>query len=371
MTDVRFVVVGGGVMGLATAWTLKREGHDVLLLEQFEAGHALGSSHGASRVYRTFYDRVEYARMALDALPMWRELEQESGTQLLEIVGSIETLEGSEGDRRTLDALGISYEIVSEADAAVRFPDVHLPGDVLYQADTGVLAADATTAAYRELLGDTARCGARALAVREDGDGVVVETEGGSVTASVAILCCGAYAPELLAVLGITVPMIPTQEQIGYFRHRTGELPPAPVINDLSESNHYGLPTSLLGLYKFAEHGTGPRVDMRDRDPSPDHATTERLARAAKTFLPGFDPEPVGVETCVYENTPDRDFVIDRRGQVVVGTGFSGHGFKFAPLVGRVLADLALDREPKIARDLFSLDRPALRADASELARPR
>jgi sarcosine oxidase len=95
----------------------------------------------------------------------------------------------------------------------------------------------------------------------------------------------------------------------------------------------------------------------------------QRLADAAVSYLPGFDPEPVSVETCVYENTPDRDFVIDRRRRIVVGTGFSGHGFKFAPLIGRVLAGLATGSQPDVDLTPFSLDRAALRS--SELARPR
>jgi sarcosine oxidase len=366
----RVAVIGGGVMGLSTAWALVSDDHDVVVLEQHEVGNVLGSSHGASRVYRTFYDRVEYARMAIDALQLWRELERASGASLLETVGSIETLEGAEQDRATLDALAIPYEILSADEAAARFPDVHLSGAVLYQADSAVVSADATLLALKRLLGPHVRENVRVYALREHADGIWIETDGDDVTADVAVACCGSYAPELLAPHGIDVPLIPTQEVIAYFAHRSGELPRAlPVINDLGAEQHYGLPTRSLGLYKFAEHGTGPRIDPRDRDVTPDPANVERLSTAAQMYLPGFDPEPAAVETCVYENTPDRGFVMDRRGRIVVGTGFSGHGFKFAPLVGRLLADLALGREPSHALSLFSLDRPALRS--TELAKPR
>jgi sarcosine oxidase len=367
---VEFVVVGGGVMGLSAAWALARDGHEVLVFEQLVVGNGLGSSHGASRVYRTFYDRPSYARMAQMTLPLWRELEAVSGAHLLEVVGSIETLAGAERDRATLDELGIPYEILSEQEAAARFPDVRLPGDVLYQADSAVLSAGATLEAFKGLLGNRVREDVRVRALREDAEDIVVLMDGDEIRTSVVIACCGAYAPELLGPLGIELPMIPTQELIAYFAHRSGSLPDAlPVINDLGAEQRYGLPTRSLGCYKFAEHGTGPRVDPRDRDASPDPDAVARLADAAATYLPGFDPQPMGVETCVYENTPDRDFVIDRRGRVVIGTGFSGHGFKFAPLVGRILAGLAMETDPGVPLDLFSLDRDALRSD--DLARPR
>lgn len=363
------VVVGGGVMGLSAGWALASRGHDVVVLEQYEVGSINGSSHGASRVYRTHYDRPEYAQMAQQAQPLWRRLEAECGEGLLRVTGGIISIEGAEEDIRTLDALGIPYEILDESNAAARFPDVRLHGAVLYQPDSAVISADATLRGLRSLLGSRLREGVRVRALEDGTSELVVRTDDDEIRAAVAVSCCGAYALELLGPLGIDVRMIPTQEHVAYFRHRSGALPQVPVIDHLGSPQRYGLPTRALGLYKFAEHGTGPRVEPRDRDPAPDPGATERLRTAAQRYLPGFDPEPVAVETCMYENTPDRHFAIGRIGRTVVGTGFSGHGFKFAPLIGRILADLATDHDPGLDLELFSLDRDALRS--GELARPR
>lgn len=370
MTEhVGFVVVGAGVMGLSAAHALASDGSDVVVLDQYEVGNTSGSSHGASRVFRMFYDRTIYARMAQLAVPLWRELERLTGVELLTVVGSIQTTAGADHDRATLDELAIPYEVISEDEAERRFPDVRLPGPVLYQADSAVVAADRTLTALKRLLGPRVRERAHVRALRDTSDGVLVETADGTLRADVVIACCGSYAPELLSPLDIDVPMMPTLELVAYFRHRSGEMPrDVPVILDIP-GWHYGLPTTQLGLYKFAEHGAGARIDPRRDTRDADADALERLLRVVPSMLPGFDAEPARVETCVYENTPDRDFVIDRRGRVVVGTGFSGHGFKFAPLVGRLLAELALGRPPSVDLSAFSLDRPTLRSN--ELAKPR
>jgi sarcosine oxidase len=363
VTDrVDVAIVGGGVMGLSTAWVLAKRGRTVVVLEQFDVGSPRCSSHGASRVYRTFYDKQHYASMALEALPLWRDLEQDVGAELLRIVGSISTLERIDSDRANLDALGVPYEILTADEAGARFPDVHLPGDVLHQPDTAVLAADATLAGLKRRLGGAVREGARVTAIDEVGSHIAVTGDGFTIEAETVVASCGAYAPALLSACGIDLAMEPTQETIAYFRHRSGTLPDGlPVINDLGRLQRYGLPTPSLRAYKLAEHGTGPLVDPRTVDIGTTAERVERLAYAASEYLPGFDPEPVGAETCVYENTPDRDFVIDRRGRIVVGAGFSGHGFKFAPLIGQVLADLADQHTPTIDLTPFSLERPSLK----------
>jgi sarcosine oxidase len=242
-----------------------------------------------------------------------------------------------------------------------------------------VLAADRCLAALARALttaGGELREKTRVLAVADDDRGVTLTTSGGSVRATVAVLCCGAWAPELLQPLGVTFGMVATREQIAYVTTAGREGPggpEVPVFIQWDEPSYYGLPTPTRGWYKLAEHGTGPAVDPTDerRSLAPDPVVADRLRAAAARFLPGFRSEPVAQETCLYDNTPDRDFIVDRHGRLVVGAGTSGHGFKFAPLLGEALACLALGRQPPLPRHRFSLTRPALARGGVALDRPR
>ena len=382
--EVELVVVGGGVVGLATGWQLARAGHEVSVLEQDAVGHARGSSHGASRVFRLGYDDPEYVAMAAASAPLWRELEQEGHDPgLLTLTGALVAGPGMRGVQRALTAAGVACDELDEREARRRHPELTLSGPLLWEPTAGVLAADRCLAALVRALtaaGGDLREGTRVLDVADGDRGVTLTTSAGSVRAAAAVLCCGAWAPELLRPLGIGVGMVATREQIAYVapagtggrdgRDGRGELP---VFIEWDEPSYYGLPTPALGWYKLAEHGTGPAVDPTDerRSLAPDPIVAGRLRAAAARILPGFRSEPVAQETCLYDNTPDRDFIVDRRGRLVVGAGTSGHGSKFAPLLGEALAHLALGREPPLPRDRFSLSRRALARGGAGLDRPR
>jgi sarcosine oxidase len=374
---VDVAVVGGGVIGLAAGWQLARRGRDVLVLEQFDVGHARGSSHGASRVFRLGYDDIDYVRMARASGPLWRELEDESGEHgLLTITGALAAGSGAASVHDALRAAAVECELLDEQEARRRHPDLVLAGPALWEPSAGVLAADRCLFAFQRALaaaGGRLREGAEVSGLKEDARGVTLVTAAGRVRASVVVLCCGAWAPELLSPAGVRFSFLPTREQIAYVAPAGGHLPDVPVFIEWGEPAHYGLPTPAFGWYKLAEHGTGAPVDPADpnRSLEADPAVGHRLAAVAARVLPGFGSEPVAQETCLYDNTPDRDFILDRRGRLVVGAGTSGHGFKFAPLLGAALASLALGSEPAVPRARFALGRAALlRADLL-LERPR
>jgi sarcosine oxidase len=145
------------------------------------------------------------------------------------------------------------------------------------------------------------------------------------------------------------VPTTPTLEQVGYLSPTAtgpGSGAATPIFICHDDQAPYGLPVPGSPLYKIGVHSSGRTVDPDAQDQSPDQELVGELARIAARLLPGYDPEPTATERCVYDNTPDEDFIVDRIGNVVIGCGTSGHGFKFGPLLGEWLAELATGATP-------------------------
>jgi sarcosine oxidase len=343
------LVVGGGAMGSATAWHLARRGADVVVLERFGPNHANGSSHGATRIFRFAYADPDYVAMAQDALPRWRELEDASGELLLETTGGLDI--GREGDvapiEAALETCGAVSERVRAADAADRWPGFALEDAaevVLHQPDAGRIWAERTVRALQEQVG---RLGGevrfdepvRALSPATGH----AQTDEDEYLAETVVVTAGAWTPSLL---GSTEDepwpdLSVTREQTFHF---------APLDDDLAWPSFihyrdgaaavYGLETPGEGI-KVAEHHTGAEADPDDRSFEIDEIGRQRVIRYVTERLPGLDPRPVSDLTCLYTSTPDSSFVVERRGRLVVGSACSGHGFKFTPLIGERLADLA------------------------------
>lgn len=349
------LVVGGGAIGSATAWHLARRGVDVVLLERWSANHGHGSSHGASRIFRFAYADPQYVAWAREALPLWRQLEDESGEVLLESTGGIDI--GDEATigpiERALHRAGATADRVPAAEAADLWPGLAVDGAedvILFSPDAGRLWAER---AVRALQAGTVAAGGE---VRTDEAVVELSPSTGHAAtaqdeylADTIVLTAGAWTPGLLAGLpegeglpGFTV----TREQTFHF---------PPLDDDLSWPSFihhrgagvpivYGLETPGEGV-KVAEDHAGPVTDPDDRSFEIDAIGRQRLIRYVTERLPGLDPKPVTELTCLYTSTPDGHFVVERRGRLVIGSACSGHGFKFTPQTGRRLADLA---DPKV-----------------------
>lgn len=344
--DVDVVVVGSGVIGAATAWRLSRSGRSVVLLEQFEVGHARGSSHGASRIFRFSYDDPVYVRMAMDALPLWRELEAESGRSILTTLGGLDWGRDLDAHTSALADCGAAFDLIDGAEASRRFPTFAPPNSepVLYQPDAGIVAADLAVRAMVQLAVDAGvelREQTPVIELGTDRNRAEARTDGESVRARTIVVTAGAWATRLLRGVEIELPVQVSRQTVAYFRADTEV--PHPIAVDWSDSTvFYTLPSPGTGI-KVGEHRIGPAAD-------PDElgmVDGQRVARAetwVASRVPGAQPEAVHAETCLYTSTSDERFILAQHGPVVVGSACSGHAFKFAPLIGERLAALATGR---------------------------
>ena len=346
------VVVGLGAMGSAAAWQLARRGRRVVGLEQHTADHALGSSHGRSRIFRVAYEQDDYVALAVEALGLWRQLEDDAQTTILEQTGAIDHGSPAVLDRITaaLRRHGLRHEMVDAAEARRRWAGIAFDGPAVYSPDGGRTDADAARSALQAAAtrhGADLRFRARAARLDLDGRGVRVTTDGAEVAADVAVVTVNAWAHPLLDGLVDLPPLRVTQEQPAFFAPRDPDHRWPSFVRYRGDGTTaadfacYGLASPVEGGVKVGEHATGIPVDPAGPRPPVDAERLERLSGYVAAHLPGLDPRPLQATPCLYATTPTEDFVLDRVGPLVVGVGFSGHGFKFTPAIGRVLADLA------------------------------
>jgi sarcosine oxidase len=361
------IVIGGGAMGTAAARELAGRGRDTLVLERFTFGHANGSSGGPTRIFRLAYHRADYVRLAMAARQAWQELEATAGERLLHVTGGIDVGPPALARANLLESVGASVERLRGDEVAERWPSLRLPhdADVVFQPDGGVVRAAPTVTAQAKLADDagaTMRTDTIVTGVAARNDGVEVTTsDGDAFRGSVAIVAAGAWAEPLLAGAGISVSLRPRLEQSTYFRLEPDVSLPT-MIDWLFDADHppYLVPDPWdPGVFKVGLHMAGPATDPGTRSFDPDPSRLRRVVDYVATHVP--EARPTGrTDTCLYTVTPDEDFVLDRIGPIVVASPCSGHGFKFVPLFGRALADLATGLEPPFDRSRFAVDRPGL-----------
>jgi sarcosine oxidase len=371
------IILGAGALGSAAAYHAARRGLRVLLLEQYEIDHQNGSSFGLSRIIRYSYDHPLYVRMAKAAFPMWAELEQEAGEQLLiPRTGGIDI--GRPGApemtlrAQALAAEGIPYEILDLHETNRRFPQFHLeaPQVALYQADTGVLRASRCVRAHVRLAqahGADVRDQTPVESLRVNGDAVEVRAGGAVFSGARAIVAAGGWANDLLAPLDLELPLTVLRCQENYFDGK-----PAPAFNpdrfpafiayvqDAWDFPAYGIPSVDGSGVKVAWHG-GQRVNHAgETKRAPDDDVANRARAFSKRYLPGANVPVKYARVCLYTMTPDEHFIVDQHPaypQVVIGAACSGHGFKFSALLGSIVVDLAQHGQTAHDIRMFSVRR--------------
>jgi sarcosine oxidase len=342
--SVDVVVIGAGVVGAAAALALARRRVRVALLERSALAAATGSSKGGARIYcPAAYPSEPYLEMGLRALERWRAIELQSGEQLLRPTGALTVGKFALHQLPSLRGSAVEAELLSPDQVADRF-DLQIRDDrpLLYQPDAGVIRADRALAALMRL---TREAGGElhteeVSAIVEEGEWLEVETNRGRWRCSAAIVAAGPWTGRLLARAGIERPLSVSCQPVGYFGLRDPSARPIAVM-EFDGDEPYALWDPEHGL-KAALHARGPLVDPEEPVPGIDRNAIERLAEWVRERLPAVATEMSGTETCLYTNTPDEQFILERRGRVVIASACNGQGFQFAPETGERAARLAL-----------------------------
>jgi sarcosine oxidase len=353
------IVVGVGAMGAATCFQLARRGVRVLGIEQFDIPHDLGSSGGDTRMIRlSYFEHPDYVPLLRRAYTLWDELGATIGERILERTGALyigrEDGELIGGSRRAAQQYAIPHQMLSREQRS-RYDVFEIPTDfaAMFEPDGGFVRSSLaiTTMAEQALLyGATLHTRAAVRGWHADAQGVEVETEGGSYRADQLVFTSGAWTTQLVGSLG--VPLHVTRQSLLWLwpqqaeKFRLGTFPCWAIEDDVPgfTGMYYGFPmmSGQLGL-KIALHAPGAAVspDRIDRNPSPDDAAS--IAPLLDKYLPSARGPIMRQKICMYTMSPDGHFIVDRlpgHTNVAIAAGFSGHGFKFAPVIGEALADL-------------------------------
>ena len=373
MSDRHFdvIVLGGGTMGSSAAWDLGKRGVRALLLEHFRHVHDLGAHGGKTRIIRHAYaEGPEYVPFVQHADELWLALEAEGGERVLIRTGGLEIAAPghthARDARRSAELHGLPYDWVSPAEANRRWPSVRVPEDwdVLFSPQAGLLL---TEPALRSLAAAARRLG---VEIREEepardwgasAAGIWVRTDRGTYHADRLIVTAGAWTGRILADLGLPLTVL---RKVLWWLAVDDPTPYTPdrfpvFITDSPLGSIYGFPLYEHPGLKIANHSGGEPTTPETVERRVREEEKADVVALARWLLPGVTDRVLDSAVCLYTMTPDTDFVVDRHptwSQVVIGAGFSGHGFKFAPAIGEQLVALALDA-PATPYPRFALSR--------------
>lgn len=360
--SAEYVVIGAGLAGSSAAWRLAQRGHEVALLERKVPASDDASSHGSARIFRYAYPNQLYTDLVVQARKAWDELEEASGSQLINPCGSADygPLRNPRQLAGILENAGVEHELLSAAEARSRFNGINFDTEVLWHPGAGVLDAERTVQA---MVAQAKAHGAQVetqwpvASVEKTATGYkVISTDGRTYLASKIIVAAGGWLPEILGNLPLPtgfVRSVPTmdvyQENAYHFPYRD-QNPEAiqawpTYIHKDPAFKSYGLPGGRDANFrgqKVAEYMAGRRMDTASQQNGQiDPANRERVIEYVKKYLPGLEPTPYAETTCIFSSTPTEDFIMDEADGITILSPCSGHGAKFGPLLGTLAADLA------------------------------
>lgn len=375
------IVIGLGSMGSTAAYQLAKRGQRVLGLERFGPAHDQGSHHGGSRIYRqSYFEDPAYVPLLLRSYELWKEIEKESHADILHVTGGLlmgksDSLTVS-GSLESAKRWNLPFEMLDAKEIRDRFPAFNPTGDTvaLYEKNAGFVRPEASV--YNHLLqaekyGAELRFFEQVLSweAHPSGEGVRVITSNGAYEAGKLVISPGAWSPVILEDLGL--PFEVERQVMMWFEPMDGIDPfregkqPIYIWEAEDEMQIYGFPAhglasegAKIAFFRMGQPCTPETIDRQVHD-----AEIELMRGYIATRLPQLNGRFLQAKTCMYTNTPDQHFVISthpRHPQVAVAAGFSGHGFKFASVVGEILADLTMEGKTSHPIDLFRPQRFAL-----------
>ncbi len=367
------IVLGTGGVGSAALYHLARRGAKVLGIDRFPPGHDQGSSHGETRVIRlAYFEHPDYVPLLQRAYTLWKAIAQERSESLYVQTGILEMgLESGEIVPGVLEAArlyNLEVETLAGADIEKRYPGLRVPAPLVgvFEARAGFLRVESCVKAYADEAvkhGAELQIGETVRQWSPDGEGIVVETDRGQYRAARLVVTAGAWAPQLLAPFGVHFrvlrkPLLWYRTQTPDYRIENG-FPVWFLETDLGAI--YGFPEIDEMGFKLAEHTSGSEVAdpfQLNRSLNPDDRRP--LESLISRHFPGVSSDCLHHAVCMYTTSPDGHFVIDRHPddpRVCFVAGLSGHGFKFASVLGEIMSDLALDGETELPIDFLGLER--------------
>nr|XP_039249185.1 peroxisomal sarcosine oxidase-like [Styela clava] len=381
--DADVIVVGGGINGLWTGFHLTHEGKKTILFEQFPYPHTRGSSHGQSRITRSSYASEEYVAILPEANKHWKELEKETGKKLYLDIGCINMYNMKQNEEefnsiiQNLKKHQINHEIIPGEQLSERFHGISNDSQYrgIFETNAGLLRADKCLSALQESFkshGGELRDGEKVLSVVPiNQDKVEVKTSIKTYTCKFVVLTCGPFINDLLASVHLRLPVQPIKVTAYYWKEKPGFTYSIannfPVARDVSARVYFLPSCEYSGLVKICKH-SGVAVD----DPNTRDVITRKIEEEEKKALeelksdigirfPGIDnSNPAIKETCMYTDSPDKNSILDfhpEHSNIVIGTGFSGTGFKTSPTVGGILAAMATGKQCPYPLEPFTLNR--------------
>jgi sarcosine oxidase len=373
-SDFDIIVIGVGAMGSAACYHLARRGVRVLGLERFDIPNTMGSSHGLSRMIRSaYYEHVDYVPLLRRSFELWDELETASGRKLLYRTGGLYIGRSDDpfivGSLRSAQAHRLPHEMLDHAHLGERYPQFHMPADrvALFEREAGLLVPEECILAHVEQArrhGADVRSHESVLEWREHANEITVRTNMAEYRARAVVFTAGPWSDRLVRDLG--VPLVVTRQVLGWVQplqpelFQLGRLPVWAIGHD-DGSLHYGFPMLPDDAgFKIADHHPGPPADPETVDRTPRPEDEQDFRPTLREFLPLANGPLKSMRICLYTNSPDGHFIIDRHPghrNVSLACGFSGHGFKFASVVGEILADVATRGTTTLPARFLSLRR--------------